>query len=131
MSTLKIRLEKKKLERAAYVLKCVAHPVRISIIDLLQQGERLSVSELQDVLAIEQSLLSHHLTNMRDKGVVDMQREGNSIHIQRHGPTKAWNVFLVGIDSVENIENVKMEIVNNSTRIKINSETSQVAIHLK
>lgn len=79
MSTLKIRLEKKKLERAAYVLKCVAHPVRISIIDLLQQGERLSVSELQDVLAIEQSLLSHHLTNMRDKGVVDMKREGKNV----------------------------------------------------
>lgn len=80
MSSLKIRLEKNKLERTAYVLKCVAHPVRISIIDLLQQGERLTVSELQSILAIEQSLLSHHLTNMRDKGVVDMQREGKNVY---------------------------------------------------
>lgn len=80
MSGLKVRLEKKKLERAAYVLKCVAHPVRISIIDLLQQGERLTVSELQSILEIEQSLLSHHLTNMRDKGVVDMQREGKNVY---------------------------------------------------
>lgn len=79
MSSLKIRLEKKKLERTAYVLKCVAHPVRLGIIDLLQQGERLTVSELQGILTIEQSLLSHHLTNMRDKGVVDMQREGKNV----------------------------------------------------
>jgi len=80
MGILKIRLEKKKLERAAYVMKCVAHPVRISIIDLLQQGERLSVTELQNILTIEQSLLSHHLTNMRDKGVVDMKREGKNVY---------------------------------------------------
>jgi DNA-binding transcriptional ArsR family regulator len=79
MSDLKVRIEKKKLERAAYVLKCVAHPVRISIIDLLQQEKRLTVSELQSVLVIEQSLLSHHLTNMRDKGVVNMQREGKNV----------------------------------------------------
>lgn len=80
MSTLKVRVDQKKLERAAYVLKCVAHPVRISIIDLLEQRERLTVSQLQEVLQIEQSLLSHHLTNMRDKGVVDTQREGKNVY---------------------------------------------------
>lgn len=79
MGTLKVRVDQKKLERAAYVLKCVAHPVRISIIDLLEQRDRLTVSQLQEVLQIEQSLLSHHLTNMRDKGLVDTQREGKNV----------------------------------------------------
>ncbi|PRY05705.1 DNA-binding transcriptional ArsR family regulator [Pontibacter ummariensis] len=80
MSSLKVRVDQKKLERAAYVLKCVAHPVRISIIDLLEQRERLTVSQIQEVLQIEQSLLSHHLTNMRDKGLVDTQRQGKNVH---------------------------------------------------
>jgi DNA-binding transcriptional ArsR family regulator len=80
MEGLKVRVDQKKLERAAYVLKCVAHPVRISIIDLLEQRERLTVTELQEVLAIEQSLLSHHLTNMRDKGVVRTQRGGKNVY---------------------------------------------------
>jgi len=80
MSALKVRIDRKKLDRAAYVLKSVAHPVRISIIDLLEQRERLTVSQLQEVLGIEQSLLSHHLTNMRDKGVVSTQREGKHIY---------------------------------------------------
>jgi DNA-binding transcriptional ArsR family regulator len=80
MEALKVRVDQKKLERAAYVLKCVAHPVRISIIDLLEQRERLTVTELQEVLAIEQSLLSHHLTNMRDKGVVRTQRGGKHVY---------------------------------------------------
>ncbi|WP_266202298.1 ArsR/SmtB family transcription factor [Pontibacter kalidii] len=80
MSTLKVRVDQKKLERAAYVLKCVAHPVRISIIDLLEQKERLTVSQLQEVLQVEQSLLSHHLTNMRDKGLVETRREGKNVY---------------------------------------------------
>ncbi|MCC9135435.1 ArsR/SmtB family transcription factor [Pontibacter silvestris] len=80
MSTLKVRVDKKKLERAAYLLKCVAHPVRISIIDLLEQTDRLSVSQLQEALEIEQSLLSHHLTNMRDKGILLTQREGKNVY---------------------------------------------------
>ncbi|WP_276496579.1 ArsR/SmtB family transcription factor [Pontibacter litorisediminis] len=79
MNILKVRVDQKKLERAAYVLKCVAHPVRISIIDLLEQRERLTVSQLQEVLQVEQSLLSHHLTNMRDKGVVETRREGKNV----------------------------------------------------
>lgn len=74
------RVDQKKMERAAYVLKAVAHPVRISIIDLLDQSERLTVTELQQVLGIEQSLLSHHLTNMRDKGLLSTQRDGKNVY---------------------------------------------------
>ncbi|MBF8962661.1 winged helix-turn-helix transcriptional regulator [Pontibacter sp. FD36] len=79
MTDLKVRVDKKKLERTAYVLKCVAHPVRISIIDLLEQQDQLTVSQLQEVLKIEQSLLSHHLTNMRDKGLVETRRQGKNV----------------------------------------------------
>ena len=79
MTDLKVRVDKKKLERTAYVLKCVAHPVRISIIDLLEQKDQLTVGQIQEVLQIEQSLLSHHLTNMRDKGLVETRRQGKHV----------------------------------------------------
>ncbi len=75
-----IRIAPKRLRRAAYVLKAVAHPIRISIIDLLDQSGKMSVSSMQEILQIEQSLLSHHLANLRDKGVVDTERVGKSIH---------------------------------------------------
>ncbi len=79
MSSLKIRIEQEKLEKTAYVLKCLAHPMRLGIIDLLEQHDRLSVSQLQEVLQIEQSLLSHHLSNMRDKGILNTQRQGKNV----------------------------------------------------
>ena len=62
------------------MLKAVAHPVRIAIIDILDQSERLSVSELQELLGIEQSLLSHHLSNLRDKGILTTQRDGKNVY---------------------------------------------------
>ncbi len=74
------RIDQSKIERAAYVLKAVAHPVRIGIIDILDQSDRLSVTELQELLGIEQSLLSHHLSNLRDKGILTTQRDGKNVY---------------------------------------------------
>jgi DNA-binding transcriptional ArsR family regulator len=80
MEELKLRVDSKKLERAAYVLKAVAHPVRIGIIDLLDQRNDISVNELCELLNCEQSLISHHLTKMRDKGILEAKREGKNIY---------------------------------------------------
>ena len=75
----KTRINSAKLEKAAYVLKAVAHPTRINIIDLLDQQAELSVTALSELLDCEQSLLSHHLTNMRDKGILAVRREGKNM----------------------------------------------------
>jgi DNA-binding transcriptional ArsR family regulator len=77
---LKPRINSEKLERAAYVLKAVAHPTRINIIDLLDQQKELSVTEISELLDCEQSLLSHHLTNMRAKGILLVRREGKNMY---------------------------------------------------
>jgi len=61
----------------------------------------------------------------------DTRREGNIIHIERQGPAKAWNVLLVGIDSIEKTENAEIEVVNGSTIMKVNAETTSLRIHLR
>jgi DNA-binding transcriptional ArsR family regulator len=69
-----------KLEKAANILKAIAHPIRIQVLSLLNQNERMNVSELQEVIGIEQALLSHHLINMKDKGILACEREGKNIY---------------------------------------------------
>lgn len=71
--------EAEKLERIAYILKTVAHPMRLGIIHLLEQHPELSVSEICDMLGSEQSLTSHHLQNMRLKGILRVRRQGRSM----------------------------------------------------
>lgn len=77
--TAELRIDIERLERVAYIIKAVAHPVRLGIIDLLDQCEQMCVSDIQAKLNIEQALLSHHLTNMRDKGVLKTIRDGKNI----------------------------------------------------
>jgi len=53
--------------------------VRISILDILDDGCKLSVSELHEQLNIEQSTASHHLGILKDKGILVSKREGKKI----------------------------------------------------
>jgi DNA-binding transcriptional ArsR family regulator len=72
--------EDKRVEKAAYVLKAVAHPLRIKIILMLNEHHELTVSAIYKNLNAEQSLISHHLINMRDKGILDIRRSGKNIY---------------------------------------------------
>lgn len=69
-----------KIERIADVLKAIAHPLRLGVVQLLDQYGRLSVTELCDMLQSEQSLVSHHLQTMRQKGILKVEREGRSMY---------------------------------------------------
>lgn len=76
----KVRLENDKIERAAYILKAVSQSTRLAVIDLLDQVDELTVSQLCDAVSCEQSLVSHHLTDMRAKGILKVRREGKNMY---------------------------------------------------
>ncbi len=73
--------EVQRLEKAAEVLKTIAHPVRLEVLNLLELYKELTVSGIQERLSvpIEQSMLSHHLIKMKDKGVLLSQKNGVSV----------------------------------------------------
>ena len=59
----------------ARVMKTIAHPERLAIIEILQEQE-LSVNDIADIIGAKQSLTSHHLNLMRANGVLYDRREG-------------------------------------------------------
>ena len=74
-----------QLEQAVNMLKAIAHPMRISIISLLEDGRRMTVTEIHEKLQIEQSTTSHHLGILKDKGVLSSKREGkNTLYFLRN-----------------------------------------------
>lgn len=68
-----------KLEKIAFILKTIAHPVRLQIVETLEIHGDLSVSEICEKLKTEQSLTSHHLSNMKLKGILSSQKEGRKV----------------------------------------------------
>jgi DNA-binding transcriptional ArsR family regulator len=78
-------LEPEKLEQAANMLKAIAHPMRIAILGYLEDGKKLTVTQIHELLKIEQSTTSHHLGILKDKGVLSSSREGkNTYYFLKH-----------------------------------------------
>lgn len=73
-------LDPEKLEKVSFILKTIAHPLRISIISLLVSNDKLCVNDICEILGSEQSLTSHHLSNMKLSGILGSVREGKNIH---------------------------------------------------
>jgi ArsR family transcriptional regulator len=68
------------------ILRVVADPNRLRIL-LLLRGEKLSVAELQEILAMGQSTISTHLSQLKQAGLVEDRRTGKN-HLYRPAPAK-------------------------------------------
>ncbi len=74
-----ITLDYGQLRKAVLVLRAVNHKLRQSIIELLEEGKRMTVTEIYVKLRLEQSVASQHLAILRRAGVVVTEREGKYI----------------------------------------------------
>lgn len=65
---------------AAEILKVLAHPVRLCIVNgLLEKGE-CNVSFMQSCLKTPQSTVSQHLQKLKAAGIIEGRREGLEIY---------------------------------------------------
>ncbi len=71
-------LDLSMMDEAAYTLKAISNGTRLCVISLLSEHDELNVSQLGEKLQCEQSLLSHHLTDMRAKGILNFRRDGKN-----------------------------------------------------
>ncbi len=74
-----MQLQIDKLEMASSKLRAMAHPMRIAILELLQNGNKMSVTDIYKKLKIEQAAASHHLNILKNKGILTSQRDGKKI----------------------------------------------------
>lgn len=71
---------KDQLDKASEKLKAMAHPIRISILFILKEGDKMTVTQIHEKLGIEQSTTSHHLGILKNKGVLCSKREGKNTY---------------------------------------------------
>lgn len=62
----------------ARVLKALAHPSRLLIVDELSRGERC-VCELTELVGAEMPTVSRHLALLRAAGIVEDERRGTQV----------------------------------------------------
>lgn len=71
-------IDNDKLEKVAFILKTIGHPVRLAIINRLAINEQMTVNDICEALNLEQSLVSHHLNNMKIKGILTCTKNGKN-----------------------------------------------------
>lgn len=75
-----IILEYDELRKVVLILRAVNHELRQSIIELLDENKRMTVTDIYIKLRLEQSVASQHLAILRRAGVVATEREGKFIY---------------------------------------------------
>jgi len=83
-------------DQCAGMLRVLADSTRLGVVQLLLDHPQ-RVGELNAVLRIDQSLLSHHLRVMRDAGLVLADRDGKAVRY-RLAPQLAARRLKNGID---------------------------------
>ena len=68
-----------RYEIRAELLKAVAHPARLMMVDALAEGEKC-VCELQELVGSAMPTVSQHLAKMKSAGIVAGCRDGNRIY---------------------------------------------------
>ncbi len=70
--------ERQQIHAAAALFKVLGHPDRVQILELLI-GRTLSISEITEQIGISQSYCSKHLSQMKEAGLVMMEKQGSQV----------------------------------------------------
>ena len=71
-------MDREPWEARAQIIKAMAHPSRLMIVDELSRGERC-VAELTDLVGADISTVSRHLAVLRNAGLIFDDKRGNQV----------------------------------------------------
>ena len=80
MRKAKGKLNSDSLQKSSDILRALAHPLRMQILEFIDKHDTINVNKIYNTLKLEQSITSQHLRILRLAGVVETHREGKYIH---------------------------------------------------
>jgi ArsR family transcriptional regulator len=69
----------------ARIMKALAHPTRLFIVDELSRGERC-VCELTEMIGVEMPTVSRHLSQLKSAGIVNDEKRGAQVFYRLRTP---------------------------------------------
>lgn len=68
-----------KIKKAHMIIKALNHVLRQKIIEIIYAKKRISVTEIYEILKLDQSVASQHLSILRKAGILTTERVGKYI----------------------------------------------------
>ena len=69
-----------KFEARAKIVKALAHPARLLIVDELSQHGERCVCELTELIGTDMSTVSRHLSQLKHAGIVRDEKRGTTVY---------------------------------------------------
>lgn len=91
MGLTKSEIFTEKQNRLAHMMKALAHPARIAIIQHLVKSQACICGDLVDELGLAQATISQHLKELKSIGLIKGTVEGTSICYCIN--SKVWNQY--------------------------------------
>ena len=80
MRKAKVNINNEKLQESSEILRALAHPLRMRILEFIDRNDTINVNKIYNTLKLEQSITSQHLRILRLAGLVITKRDGKFIH---------------------------------------------------
>ncbi len=74
-----------RYESQARIMKALAHPTRLFIVDELARGERC-VCELTEMVGVEMPTVSRHLSQLKAAGILEDEKRGSQVFYRLRVP---------------------------------------------
>lgn len=87
MRKTKVTFQNEKLQLSSELMRALAHPLRLKILDFIDGHGTINVNKIYKTLNLEQSITSQHLRILRSANVLEAKRVGKFIHYKIHYPT--------------------------------------------
>jgi ArsR family transcriptional regulator len=99
MRKTKVTFNNEKLQVSSELMRALAHPLRLKIIEFIDTHQEINVNKIYKTLKLEQSITSQHLKILRLADVVQANRDGKLVHYTLNYPIlenaqRAVNNFL-------------------------------------
>jgi DNA-binding transcriptional ArsR family regulator len=69
-----------KYEARAKIIKAMAHPTRLFIVDELAKNGERCVCELTDMVGVDMSTVSRHLAVLKNAGIIEDEKRGAQVY---------------------------------------------------
>ncbi|MEX1223443.1 MAG: metalloregulator ArsR/SmtB family transcription factor [Pirellulales bacterium] len=77
---MRTRNERIRYETRAKILKSLAHPARLRLIDQLSDQAEVCVCDLTEVIGSDMSTVSRHLAQLKQAGIVESEKRGQMVY---------------------------------------------------
>ena len=95
-----INIDYLNVKKASLVLRALNHKRRQQMVKMLDEKQRMTVTEIYVALRLEQSVASQHLAILRRAGIVKTERDGKFIY------------YHVNYDRLDQINQMISELLN-------------------